>query len=67
MGDQAASAAYWLASYSDVIYANSSTLTGSIGVYMPYMNVEDLYKKSVFIPAKSKAARIKIFYLPTGK
>lgn len=45
MGDQAASAAYWLASYSDVIYANSSTLTGSIGVYMPYMNVEDLYKK----------------------
>ena len=46
MGDQAASAAYWLASYSDIIYANSSTLTGSIGVYMPYMNVEDLYKKN---------------------
>ena len=55
MGDQAASAAYWLASYSDVIYANSSTLTGSIGVYMPYMNVEDLYKKIGIYTGKIKS------------
>lgn len=55
MGDQAASAAYWLASYSDVIYANSSTLTGSIGVYMPYMNVEDLYKKIGVYTGKIKS------------
>ncbi len=45
MGDVAASAGYWLATCSDYIYANPSTLTGSIGVYMPYTNVEELYKK----------------------
>jgi protease-4 len=46
MGDMGASAAYWLAAcQSDKIYANASTLTGSIGVYMPYMNTEELYKK----------------------
>lgn len=45
MGDMAASAGYWLAAGCDKIYANPSTLTGSIGVYMPYMNLEGLYDK----------------------
>lgn len=46
MGNMAASAAYWIAACgSDRIYANSTTLTGSIGVYMPYMNTEELFKK----------------------
>lgn len=46
MGNMAASAAYWIAACgSDKIYANSTTLTGSIGVYMPYMNTEELFKK----------------------
>ena len=45
MGDTAASAGYWLASCTDYIFANPSTLTGSIGVYIPYMNIEELYKK----------------------
>ncbi|QJW47939.1 signal peptide peptidase SppA [bacterium BFN5] len=45
MGDVAASGGYWLAACSDKIYANPSTLTGSIGVYMPYSNWEELYKK----------------------
>lgn len=45
MGDIAASAGYWLAAGTNKIYANSSTLTGSIGVYMPYSNWEELYKK----------------------
>ncbi|MEG6586213.1 signal peptide peptidase SppA [Dendrosporobacter sp. 1207_IL3150] len=45
MGDVAASGGYWLAACSDKIYANPSTLTGSIGVYMPYTNWEELYKK----------------------
>jgi protease-4 len=45
MGDVAASAGYWLASETDYIFANSSTLTGSIGVYIPYTNIEELYKK----------------------
>ena len=46
MSNTGASAAYWIAACSsDKIYANATTLTGSIGVYMPYMNVEELYKK----------------------
>ena len=40
MGDVTASGGYWLASCTDKIYANSSTITGSIGVYMPYSNWE---------------------------
>ena len=43
MGDMGASAAYWIAAAaSDKIYANATTMTGSIGVYMPYMNVKKL-------------------------
>lgn len=45
MGDIAASGGYWLAALGDKVYANPSTLTGSIGVYMPYSNWEELYKK----------------------
>lgn len=45
MGDMAASGGYWLAAVCDRIYANPGTLTGSIGVYMPYSNWEELYKK----------------------
>lgn len=45
MGDVAASGGYWLAACTDKIYANPTTMTGSIGVYMPYANWEELYKK----------------------
>lgn len=46
MGDMGASAAYWIAACaSDKIYANATTLTGSIGVFVPYMNTEELLKK----------------------
>lgn len=45
MGDIAASGGYWIAACTDKIYANPTTLTGSIGVYMPYSNWEELYKK----------------------
>lgn len=45
MGDVAASGGYWLAACTDKIYANSTTMTGSIGVYIPYANWEELYKK----------------------
>ena len=58
MGDSAASAAYWLAAYSDTIYANPSTLTGSIGVYMPYMNTQELFKSTSI----SLNTRIAIWY-----
>ena len=59
MGDTAASAGYWLAACSDKIYANSSTLTGSIGVYIPYMNTEDLYKKIGISGTKIKSGEYK--------
>jgi len=45
MGDIAASGGYLIAEVSDKIYANPATLTGSIGVYIPYSNWEELYKK----------------------
>ncbi len=45
MGDMAASAGYWLAASCDKVYANHATLTGSIGVYVPYLNLEGLYEK----------------------
>ena len=45
MGDMCASAGYWLASKGDYVFANPATLTGSIGVYMDYTNVEELMGK----------------------
>lgn len=45
MGDLAASGGYWIAALCDHIYANPGTLTGSIGVYIPYANWEELLQK----------------------
>lgn len=45
MGDMCASAGYWLASRGDYIFASPGTMTGSIGVYMDYNNVEELMDK----------------------
>ena len=45
MGNAGASAAYYVAANCDKIYANASTLTGSIGVYIGSKNLEELYKK----------------------
>ena len=60
MGNTGASAAYWIAACaSDKIYANATTLTGSIGVYMPYMNTEELFKKIGIISDKIKSGPYK--------
>lgn len=60
MGNTGASAAYWIAACeSDKIYANSTTLTGSIGVYMPYMNTEELFKKIGITSGKIKSGPYK--------
>jgi protease-4 len=64
MGDVAASAGYWLASCSDYIVANSSTLTGSIGVYIPYTNFEELYKKIGVASERVKSGRHKDMLAP---
>lgn len=45
MGDMAASGGYWIAALCDTIYANPGTITGSIGVYIPYANWQELFKK----------------------
>jgi len=55
MGDVAASGGYWLAACTDKIYANSTTMTGSIGVYVPYANWEELYKKVGIYQEKIKS------------
>jgi protease-4 len=42
MGDVAASGGYWIASRANEIFAESGTITGSIGVYGMYPNVAQL-------------------------
>lgn len=45
MADVAASGGYWVAAQSSAIVANPATMTGSIGVIMQLVNLEDLYGK----------------------
>ena len=45
MGDVAASGGYYVAAACDSIYANGSTITGSIGVISQYLNYGALAKK----------------------
>jgi len=45
MGALAASGGYYIASATRKVYANPGTMTGSIGVIMPFMNVKDLVEK----------------------
>ena len=45
MGDLAASGGYYVSSACDKIYANDSTLTGSIGVISEFMNYAQLAQK----------------------
>ena len=45
MGDMCCSAGYWLASKGNYIFASPATMTGSIGVYMEYNNIQELMDK----------------------
>ncbi|MBP2687075.1 MAG: signal peptide peptidase Serine peptidase, family, partial [Deltaproteobacteria bacterium] len=45
MGALAASGGYYIACAAQRVYANPGTMTGSIGVIMPFMNVKDLVEK----------------------
>jgi protease-4 len=45
MGDVAASGGYYVAAACDEIYANGSTITGSIGVITQLVNVHELIKR----------------------
>lgn len=43
---QCCSAAYWLASATDMIYAHRGSCVGSIGVYVAWDNITELYAKA---------------------
>ncbi len=45
MGNVAASGGYWIASMADAIVAEPMTITGSIGVFSLFLNLEDLGDK----------------------
>jgi protease-4 len=45
MGALAASGGYYVACATRKVYANPGTMTGSIGVIMPFLNVKDLAEK----------------------
>ena len=45
MGSVAASGGYYIASAAHRIFANPGTMTGSIGVKMPFMSMKDLMEK----------------------
>ena len=64
MGDSAASGAYWLAAYGDKIYANPSTITGSIGVYMAYYDLQGLSQKLGVSEEKIKSGAHKDIFSP---
>lgn len=64
MGDTAASGAYWLAAYGDKIYANPSTITGSIGVYMSYYDLQGLSDKIGVKEEKIKSGAHKDIFSP---
>ncbi|OPY67126.1 MAG: putative signal peptide peptidase SppA [Syntrophorhabdus sp. PtaU1.Bin050] len=54
-----ASGGYYIASAGEKIYVNPSTITGSIGVIMEQMVVEDLLKKVGLQPNTMKAGKFK--------
>ncbi|MGM0471077.1 MAG: signal peptide peptidase SppA [Bacillota bacterium] len=45
MADIAASGGYYISAIADQIFANPSTITGSIGVVMQFKNLQELYNK----------------------
>jgi protease-4 len=59
MGDVAASGGYYVAVACDQIYANGSTLTGSIGVISQFFTFQDLFKKVGLNSATIKSGQFK--------
>jgi protease IV len=57
--DIAASGGYYLATACSKIFTNPGTLTGSIGVIMPFANLQELYKFIKVEPMVIKAGRFK--------
>jgi protease-4 len=59
MADVAASGGYYIACASNRIYADSSTLTGSIGVIWDITDMSGLYRKIGFNPQVIKSGKFK--------
>ncbi|CAN5262378.1 hypothetical protein BH09SUM1_BH09SUM1_15130 [soil metagenome] len=59
MGDLAASGGYYSAVSADEIFANSGTLTGSVGVIMNFYNYEGLQEKVGVYPKNVKSGKFK--------
>ena len=66
ISDSGASAAYWIAAaQSDKIFANASSLTGSLGVYMASANYEELMQKIGVSERLIKSGPMKDMMSPT--
>lgn len=65
MGTVAASGGYYIAAPATKIVANEGTITGSIGVRMELMNVEDLLSWAKVKPLTLKSGRLKDAGSPT--
>jgi len=59
MGDVAASGGYFIASAADRIYADSSTLTGSIGVIFASADLSELFRKIGYNTQVVKSGKFK--------
>jgi protease-4 len=59
MGALAASGGYYIACASQKIFANPGTITGSIGVIMPFVNLEELAKRVGVRGMEVKSGRFK--------
>ena len=66
MGDSAASGGYYIASACDKIYANASTVTGSIGVISQSLNFSGLLNKYGVRDATQKSGNFKDMGNPFG-
>jgi protease IV len=67
MGSVAASGGYYVACAADKIMANPGTITGSIGVIVESLNVEDLFRKIGLRPEVIKSGRHKDIGSPFRK
>lgn len=59
MGDVAASGGYYISTAADRIVANETTLTGSIGVFIPLLNFSEASKKYGITQIYIKSGRFK--------
>lgn len=67
MGDMAASGGYYIAAACETIVANPGTITGSIGVIVNNLNVEELFQKIGIKPMVFKSGAMKDILSPFRK